>query len=77
MWDELLNSEVLYSLREAQILIEEWRNYYNTKKAPQCIGLQTTSRVNHYTDGSEANDALAIILGQSDEAAQHFSSSPF
>lgn len=28
--DELLNGEVFYSLREAQILIEEWRKRYNT-----------------------------------------------
>ena len=30
--DELLNGEVFYSLREAQILIEEWRKHYNTKR---------------------------------------------
>ncbi len=28
--DELLNGEVFYSLREAQILIEGWRRHYNT-----------------------------------------------
>jgi transposase InsO family protein len=26
---ELINSEIFYSLKEAQILIEEWRNHYN------------------------------------------------
>ncbi|WP_321831288.1 IS3 family transposase [Thalassovita sp.] len=31
MRDELLNGEVFYSLREAQILIEEWRKHYNTR----------------------------------------------
>ena len=30
--DELLNGEVFYSLREAQIIIEEWRKHYNTKR---------------------------------------------
>ena len=30
--DEFLNGEIFYSLREAQILIEEWRKYYNTKR---------------------------------------------
>ena len=29
---ELLNGEVFYSLREAQILIEQWRKHYNTKR---------------------------------------------
>ena len=30
MRDELLNGEIFYSLREAQIIIERWRNHYNT-----------------------------------------------
>ncbi len=29
MRDELLNGEIFYSLREAQIIIERWRNHYN------------------------------------------------
>jgi len=29
--DELLNGEIFYHLREAQILIEQWRRHYNTK----------------------------------------------
>jgi transposase InsO family protein len=28
--DELLNREIFYSLKEAQILIEAWRRHYNT-----------------------------------------------
>jgi putative transposase len=28
--DELLNSEIFYSLKEAQIVIEQWRRHYNT-----------------------------------------------
>lgn len=32
MRDELLNGEIFYSLREAQIIIEEWRKHYNTKR---------------------------------------------
>jgi putative transposase len=28
--DELLNGEIFYSLKEAQIIIEEWRIHYNT-----------------------------------------------
>ena len=30
MRDELLNGEIFYSLKEAQILIEMWRKHYNT-----------------------------------------------
>lgn len=32
MRDELLNREIFYSLCEAQIIIEEWRKHYNTKR---------------------------------------------
>jgi transposase InsO family protein len=27
--NELLNSEIFYTLREAQVLIEQWRQHYN------------------------------------------------
>ena len=30
--DEMLNREIFYSLREAQIIIEGWRKYYNTRR---------------------------------------------
>ena len=53
--DELLNGEIFYSLREAQIIIESWRKHYNTKPSrdiatqcpagqwtPQCPGLPST-----------------------------------
>ncbi|MEO1347040.1 MAG: transposase, partial [Pseudomonadota bacterium] len=36
--DEFLNGEVFYSLREAQILIEEWRKHYNTKRPHSALG---------------------------------------
>lgn len=36
--DELLNGEICYSLREAQILIEQWRRHYNTKRPHSALG---------------------------------------
>ncbi|MFG6512126.1 IS3 family transposase [Sulfitobacter sp. M23905] len=36
--DEFLNGEVFYCLREAQILIEEWRKHYNTKRPHSALG---------------------------------------
>jgi transposase InsO family protein len=30
--DEFLNGEIFYTLLEAQVLIERWRYYYNTKR---------------------------------------------
>ncbi|MCH2250721.1 MAG: IS3 family transposase [Cognatishimia sp.] len=38
MRDELLNGAILYSLREAQIIIEEWRKHYNTKRPHSALG---------------------------------------
>jgi transposase InsO family protein len=36
--DELLNGEVFYTLREAQIIIEKWRQHYNTKRPHSAVG---------------------------------------
>ena len=36
--DELLDGEVFHSLREAQILIEQWRRHYNTKRPHSALG---------------------------------------
>jgi transposase InsO family protein len=36
--DEFLNGEVFYSIREAEILIEQWRKHYNTKRPHSALG---------------------------------------
>lgn len=36
--DELLNGEIFYSLKEAQIIIEQWRLHYNTKRPHSALG---------------------------------------
>jgi transposase InsO family protein len=36
--DECLNGEIFYSLKEAQIIIERWRNHYNTKRPHSALG---------------------------------------
>ena len=38
MRDELLNGEIFYTLREAQILIEMWRKEYNTIRPHSSLG---------------------------------------
>ena len=38
MRDELLNGEIIYSLKEAQILIEMWRKHYNTIRPHSSLG---------------------------------------
>lgn len=36
--DELLNGEIFYSLKEAQIVIKTWRKHYNTKRPHSALG---------------------------------------
>ncbi len=36
--DELLNGEIFYSLKEAQVLIERWRHHYNTVRPHSALG---------------------------------------
>ncbi len=38
--DELLNGEIFYTLKEAQILIEQWRKHYNTIRPHSALGYQ-------------------------------------
>ena len=36
--DKLLNGKIFYSLKEAQIIIEKWRNHYNTLRPHSSLG---------------------------------------
>jgi putative transposase len=36
--DELLNGEIFYTLKEAQVLIEQWRRHYNTVRPHSALG---------------------------------------
>ncbi len=36
--DELLDGEIFYWLHEAQILIEQWRKHYNSKRPHSTLG---------------------------------------
>ena len=38
--DELLDGEIFYTLREAQIVIESWRRHYNAVRPHASIGYQ-------------------------------------
>lgn len=39
--DELLNGELFYSLREARVVVEEWRNEYNERRPHSSLGYET------------------------------------
>jgi len=36
--DECLNGEIFYSLKEAQVIIEQWRRHYNTRRPHSSLG---------------------------------------
>ena len=36
--DECLNQEIFYSLKEAQVVIEQWRNHFNTIRPHSSLG---------------------------------------
>jgi len=36
--DELLNGEIFYTLKEAQVVIEHWRCHYNTIRPHSALG---------------------------------------
>jgi putative transposase len=38
--DELLNGEIFYSLREAEVVIESWRRHYNTVRPHAPLGFR-------------------------------------
>ena len=39
--DELLNGEIFYTLREAQVVIESWRRHYNKVRPHASLGYQS------------------------------------
>ena len=67
--DELLDGEIFYSLREAQVIIEGWRQHYNTVRphaslgykppAPEVLVPGLTARPSA-RDGSASPAALAL-----------------
>ena len=53
--DELLNGEIFYSLKEAQIVIEQWRKHYNTVRPHSALNYrspapQTFATLAHHLD---------------------------
>ena len=61
--DELLNGEIFYTLKEAKVLIEQWRNHYNTIRPHSALGYrppapQTISP--HHVDSPSEFEALRV-----------------
>jgi transposase InsO family protein len=57
--DELLNGEIFYSLKEAKVVIEQWRHHYNTVRPHSSLGYrppapQTFAPPMSHLDGTSA-----------------------
>jgi transposase InsO family protein len=42
--DELLNGEIFYTLKEAKVLVEQWRIHYNTVRPHSSLGYRPPAR---------------------------------
>jgi len=59
--DELLNGEIFYTLKEAKVLIEEWRRHYNTIRPHSALGYKPPAPEatrHHRVDPFSALDGL-------------------
>ena len=59
--DELLNGEIFYTLKEAKVLIEQWRHHYNTIRPHSALGYRPPAPEairHHRVDLSCALDGL-------------------
>lgn len=57
--DEMLHREVFYSLREAHILIEQWRIHYNTKRPHSALGCHPlTFKMDHSSKADHKKQPL-------------------
>jgi transposase InsO family protein len=52
--DELLNGEVFYTLKEAQIIIERWRHHYNHIRPHSALGYKPPAPMSSMDKGSSA-----------------------
>lgn len=59
--DELLNGEIFYTLKEAKVLIEQWRKHYNTIRPHSALGYRPPAPEairQHRVDLAYATDGL-------------------
>ncbi len=52
--DELLNGEIFYTLKEAQVIIEQWRHHYNHIRPHSSLGYKPPAPLARYKDGAFA-----------------------
>ena len=60
--DELLNGEIFYSLKEAQIVIESWRVEYNTERPHSALGYRPPAPVAAFHPAAGALSQAQVVM---------------
>ncbi|MGH7744453.1 MAG: IS3 family transposase [Candidatus Dormibacteria bacterium] len=58
--DECLNGEIFYSLKEAQVVIEKWREEYNTRRPHSALGYRPPAACSPWVSNSDPQP-MAVI----------------
>lgn len=59
--DELLNGELLYTLKEAQVIIEDWRNHYNYVRHHSSLGYRPPAPMTHIDTHFYSTSAIFYV----------------
>ena len=69
--DELLSGEIFYSLAEAQIVIESWRQHYNTGRPHSSLGYKPPAPVAVVWPPTKTQPASPAISTVADKPTMH------
>ena len=69
--DELLNGELFYSLAEARIVIEGWRQHYNTQRPHSSLGYKPPAPVAVVWPAAQTQPASPAISTVADKPTMH------
>ncbi len=69
--DELLNGEIFYTLKEAKVLIEQWRTYYNKIRPHSALGYRPPAPEAVVTNRLAAGYATLVPRSASPAASIH------
>ena len=69
--DELLNGEIFYSLAEARVVIEGWRQHYNTVRPHSSLGYKPPAPSAKIWPPRRAQPAMSVTPDVADEPTMH------
>ena len=69
--DELLNGEIFTTLKEAQIVIEGWRQHYNTRRPHSSLGYKPPAPVAVVWPPTKTQPASPAISTVADKPTMH------